>query len=100
MAAGDPLTSTYLTTGAGSAVGQREDLTDVISRIDPAETPGFSNYRKGTQTAIFHEWQEQLLDAITTEVPGNHVYVSYLALDGFVYRGCPVQVVGRAVVYV
>ncbi len=29
-----------------NAIGEREDLSDVITRIDPAETPIFSNAKK------------------------------------------------------
>ena len=31
----------------GAAVGEREDLADVIYRIDPDETPLFSAAKKG-----------------------------------------------------
>ena len=52
--------ATYLT---ANAVGEREDLSDVISRIDPAETPIFSNGKKITTSGVFHEWQVQELTA-------------------------------------
>ncbi len=63
-AQGTPISGTYLTTGAEQAIGQREDLSDVISRIDPAEVPFYSNAKKEGQTNILNEWQEQLLDAV------------------------------------
>ena len=63
-AQGSPVSGTYLTTGAEQAIGQREDLSDVISRIDPVEVPFFSNARKEGQTNILNEWQEQLLDSV------------------------------------
>ena len=44
--------ATYLTS---NAVGEREDLSNVISRIDPDETPIFSNAKKETTKGIFHE---------------------------------------------
>ena len=50
--------ATYLTS---NAVGEREDLSSVISRIDPDETPIFSNAKKETTKGIFHEWQVQEL---------------------------------------
>ena len=46
-----------------NAIGQRESLSDVISRIDPDETPIFSNGKKETTKAVFHEWQVQELAA-------------------------------------
>jgi hypothetical protein len=44
--------ATYLTS---NAVGEREDLSSVIARIDPDETPIFSNAKKETTKGIFHE---------------------------------------------
>jgi hypothetical protein len=52
--------NTYLTT---AAIGNREDLTDVISRIDPTETPVYSLCGKEKATATLHEWQTQALAA-------------------------------------
>ena len=40
-----------------NAIGEREDLSDVISRIDPSETPLFSNAKKEVVKGVFHEWQ-------------------------------------------
>jgi hypothetical protein len=54
---------TYLTTGANKAIGQREDLIDKISRIDPEDTPLYSNATKASAAAIYHEWQVQHLVA-------------------------------------
>lgn len=44
-----------------TAVGEREDLADVIYRIDPDETPIFSALKKETSNGIFTEWQVQEL---------------------------------------
>jgi len=46
-----------------AAVGEREQLADIIYRIDPAETPIFSNVKKETSRGIFTEWQVQELTA-------------------------------------
>ena len=46
-----------------TAVGERESLADVIARIDPADTPVFSNAKKQTTKAVFEEWQVQELTA-------------------------------------
>lgn len=49
------------------AVGEREELADVISRIDPAETPIYSNARKESSSAIYTEWQvQELATAVAT----------------------------------
>ena len=52
------------------AVGAREDLSDVITRIDPEETPVFSALKKETGNGVFVEWQVQELAAA---VDNNHV---------------------------
>lgn len=46
-----------------AAVGEKEQLADIIYRIDPAETPIFSNVKKETSNGIFVEWQVQELTA-------------------------------------
>ena len=67
-AQGAPVTNTYTTLDTGTAdvnaIGQREDLSDVITRIDPVEVPFFSNTKKEGQKNILNEWQEQLLDSV------------------------------------
>ena len=52
--------ATHTTT---TAVGEREDLSDVITRIDPDETPIFSALKKETGNGVFVEWQVQELAA-------------------------------------
>lgn len=51
---------------AHSAIGQREDLTDVIYDISPTETPFMSSIGKTKATAVYHEWQTDSLAAATT----------------------------------
>lgn len=51
---------------AHSAIGQREDLTDIIYDISPTETPFMSSIGKTKATAVFHEWQTDSLAAATT----------------------------------
>ncbi len=43
------------------AVGNREDLTDVITMISPVETPFFSRFGKTKASAVLHEWQTDTL---------------------------------------
>ena len=59
--------ATFLTS---NAVGEREDLSDVIYRIDPDETPVFSNAQKETTKAVTHDWQVQELASAADD---NHV---------------------------
>lgn len=51
---------TFLTT---AAVGNREDLTDVITRISPTATPVLSMAARTVADATSHEWQVQELAA-------------------------------------
>jgi hypothetical protein len=52
-----------------SAIGNREDLSDEIFRIDPTDTPFVSSIDKTKATAVNHEWQTQALAAAAA----NHV---------------------------
>jgi hypothetical protein len=58
------------TWATSAAVGEREDLSDVITRIDPAETPLVSNAKMETTKGVLHEWQVQELTAAADD---NHV---------------------------
>jgi len=51
---------------AQDAIGQREDLSDVIANISPTETPFQSSIGKTKATAVYHEWQTDSLAAATT----------------------------------
>src|SRR3954452_4861089 len=53
-----------------TAIGNREDLSDVIYRIDPTDTPFMSAIEREKATAVAHEWQTQALAAVDT---GNAV---------------------------
>jgi len=48
------------------AIGNREDLSDVVYRIDPTETPFMSSIEKEKAAAVNHEWQTQALAAVNT----------------------------------
>jgi len=49
-----------------SAIGNREDLEDVIYNIDPTDTPFVSGVGKTKTAATLHEWQTQALDAVNS----------------------------------
>lgn len=49
-----------------SAIGVREDLSDVITRISPTETPVFSNGKKGTCANTIFDWLVEELAAAST----------------------------------
>jgi hypothetical protein len=48
------------------AIGNREDLSDVIYRIDPTDTPFMTAIEREKATAVNHEWQTQALAAADT----------------------------------
>lgn len=50
---------------AHTAIGQREDLTDVIYNISPTETPLLNTLARTKATAVYHEWQTDSLAAAT-----------------------------------
>jgi hypothetical protein len=49
-----------------SAIGAREDLSDVIYDISPTDTPIMSSIGKSKATGVYHEWQTDSLAAATT----------------------------------
>jgi hypothetical protein len=49
-----------------SAIGAREDLSDVIYDISPTDTPIMSSIGKTKATSVTHEWQTDALAAATT----------------------------------
>ena len=48
-----------------TAVGQRQDLADVIYDISPTDTPFMSSIGKTKATAVYHEWQTDSLSSAT-----------------------------------
>lgn len=48
------------------AIGNREDLANVIYNVDPTETPFLSAVEKAKATAVNHEWQTQALASVDT----------------------------------
>ena len=56
-------TNTYLTT---SDVARREDLSDIVYRISPTQTPTLSMASRTKATNTLHEWQVQELAAVAT----------------------------------
>ena len=55
--------STFTTT---AAKGNREDLSNVIYRVDPTDTYFVSSVDKVKATAVSHDWQTQALATAST----------------------------------
>jgi hypothetical protein len=63
------LSNTYDTTNPGSAVSNREDLTDAYSVLAPQSTPVLSLAKKTKANGRFHEWTvDKLEDPSTTAI--------------------------------
>ncbi len=60
------------------AVGNREDLSNLIFNISPTECPFSSMARRTKVKAVFHEWQTDALDAAATnaQIEGNDAVVN------------------------
>lgn len=52
------------------AIGNREDLSDMIWDVSPDETPFLSAIKKNKATGVTHEWQTDALDA-----PGANAHI-------------------------
>lgn len=61
------IANTYLTY---SSVGNREQLSDVIYRLTPEETPLLSMARKGSENGVYFEWQN---DALAAAAANKHI---------------------------
>ena len=64
------MTTPTNTTSTYDAIGNREDLSDIIYDISPTQTPFISGISHGTATATNHEWQT---DSLATASPSNAV---------------------------
>src|SRR5437763_7252371 len=56
------------------AIGNREDLSDVIYRIDPTDTPFMNGVEREKASAVNHEWQTQALasaDSTNAQLEGD-----------------------------
>ena len=49
------------------AVGNREDLSNELSRLEPEKTPFYSNIGAATANATFTEWQIENIDDVDTD---------------------------------
>ena len=66
------LANTFLTT---SAVGNREELSDVVSRITPEDTPIYTDMPKGTCESVHPEWEiDELAAPAENIVPEGNQY--------------------------
>ena len=58
-----------------AAVGNKEDVSDIITNISPSETPLYSRIGKSRATQVIHEWlEDELGDAQTNAYPEGFTY--------------------------
>ena len=90
------ITNTY---SQYDAVGEREDLSDIIYSIAPTDTPFMSNVGKNKATAVYHEWQT---DALAAAASDNHQVegdeVAFNAMTATTRVGNRTQISRKAVI--
>jgi hypothetical protein len=90
------LSTTYKTT---TAIGQREDLTNMIYDLSPTETPFSSMIAREPVTAVLHEWQTtSLATASTTNVQIEGLnYTEFATVSPTTRVGNYVQILNKLV---
>lgn len=53
-----------------TAIGNKEDLLDIITNISPTETPMFSSFGKTKAKGTYHEW---LQDSLASATSNSHI---------------------------
>ena len=90
------ITNTY---SQYDAIGEREDLSDIIYSISPTDTPFMSNVGKNKATAVYHEWQT---DALAAAASDNHQVegdeVAFNAMTATTRVGNRTQISRKAVI--
>lgn len=89
------VTNTY---SAFDAVGEREDLSDIIYNISPTDTPFMSGIGREKATAVNHEWQTDALAAAAADnyqIEGDEI--AFAAPTATVRLGNRTQIARKAV---
>ncbi len=86
------ITNTFL---QSSAKGNREDLSDVVSRITPEDTPIYSMISKETAKAIFPEWEIDTLAAPAANAQVEGDQYTYAAITPVVRAGNYMQIMRK-----
>jgi hypothetical protein len=76
------------------AIGNREDLSDVIYRIDPTETPFMSGIEKEKASAVKHEWQTQALataDGNNAKLEGDDAIATATTVTARLGNNCQIS---------
>lgn len=89
------LANTFLTF---SAIGNREDLSDMIYNISPTDTPFMGAIGKATASAVLHEWQADALAAAQANAQLEGDETSFGAVTVTSRLGNRCQISSKAVV--
>ncbi len=86
------VTNTFIST---SAKGNREELSDVVNRITPEDTPIYSAISKGKCSSTHPEWETDDLAAPDTNVQTEGDVYSYDAMTPMVRVGNYTQIMSK-----
>lgn len=75
-----------------AAIGNREDLVDMIWNIAPTDTPFVSAIERVTADAVTHEWQEDTLATPANNAVAEGADASYTAVTPTVRRSNQTQI--------
>lgn len=75
-----------------AAIGNREDLVDMIWNVTPTDTPFTSNIDQTEAEAVTHEWQEDALDAPAANSVAEGADATYTAITPTVRRQNQTQI--------
>lgn len=79
----------FLTT---AAIGNREDLLDMIWNVAPTDTPVTSKIDRVDANAVTHEWQEDTLDTPANNTTAEGADATYTAVTPTVRRSNQTQI--------
>jgi hypothetical protein len=80
-----------------TAIGMREDLSNVIYNISPTDTPFMNSVGKTSATAVNHEWQTDSLAAVGTNALVEGAAGSDITVTPTVRLGNLTQISGKTV---
>jgi Family of unknown function (DUF5309) len=80
-----------------TAIGQREDLSNVIYNISPTDTPFMNSVGKTAATAVNHEWQTDSLAAVGTNALVEGAAGSDITVSPTTRLGNLTQISGKTV---
>jgi hypothetical protein len=80
-----------------TAIGMREDLSNVIYNISPTDTPFMNSIGKTSATAVNHEWQTDSLAAVATNALVEGAAGSDITVNPTTRLGNLTQISGKTV---